>query len=163
MNPGYFHIRKKNNVLTICYVISRKHGHLKFSSSLWKKEAPQDNWCRKAENRNAYLNFREGPVTVKFDDINTEGLLLNDIWLKNYIHRYLCENGRKKTVIKDDRVAEAYTVIEECWRARGHGPPAYHKIHALHDGFIVYTSMMFVLLAFSFLSTVKNLMINNSC
>jgi len=125
MVSGYFHYKKSKQVLTVHYTINacqETGGQLLFSSSLWKPSNDKDAWNRKAENLNAYRNYRDGAVQVLFDvDHDITDHKVDDVWLKKYIHRQLTTKwGRQSRTILDNTVIQTYKNVEECWKARGH-------------------------------------------
>jgi len=132
---GYFHYKKicrlypnevldeqsgiLTSVLTVYYEISPSSGELKYSCSLWKKEG--DTWNRRQENSNAYHNFRKGAVVHKFPDFTQGDLKLDDVWLKKYIHKYICAHGRQLNVFYNTGIEKfAYKTIPDCYLVRGH-------------------------------------------
>jgi len=117
---GYFHYHSKNQVLTAYYEISSKHGILTFSSSLWKKSTPQEHWNRRQENKNAFENFLNYKFSVLFKPFKQRNLKLDDVWLKNFIHKALTKYGRINKTVHCEIGDQAFKTIEECHLSRGH-------------------------------------------
>lgn len=135
-DSGYFHWRKRNEVLTAYYEVSPTQGYLAFSSSLWKKQTKQEFWCKKKENANAFENFhKENPVIVGYPVILRSlitdfKLKLNDFALKRFIHRELTSGGREHRTLFDNDIPNwLYLTVEECAKARGHTyVPGGHRV-----------------------------------
>lgn len=95
---GYFHYKKKNQVLTVYYMICPENGTLKCSSSLWKKN--KDQWNRKKENEHAFMNFENSHLNIIFEPFIPNNLTINYVWLKKFIHQQLSKYTRNWRVFK---------------------------------------------------------------
>ena len=119
MTVGFFHYKKPNQVLTVYYTITPANGKLKFSCSLWKNGGKY--WNRKEENRHATENFLTKASTHTFTPFEQGDLKLDDVWLRSYIHRHICQDGCKGAdFIANDIPKKAYKTIDECYKTRGH-------------------------------------------
>lgn len=151
MTAGFFHYKDSTQVLTVYYKISPSEGTLKFSCSLWKRgfktkewtkgektftRKVPEMWVRKAENAHAKENFDKEFVTHKFSPFEQGDLKLDDIWLKKYIHKHICENGRKSNeFISHDIQKNGYKTIEQCYEARGHEYSESDEDEKFDDGY----------------------------
>jgi len=153
MTTGYFHyrkpvdLRKHAQILTVYYEINPSEGTLKYSCSLWKQgfvtrdvykkdedgnkqvtgtKQIKEAWVRKKENANAKSNFDSEFVTHRFPPFEQENLKLDDIWLKRYIHMYICKYGRRKNEFLSTNIPICgYKTVEQCYTARGHTIPPW--------------------------------------
>jgi len=120
---GYFHYKKKDQVLTAYYDISAEEGMLKYSCSLWRKKTRSEMWDRKLENAHALANLDNGMyVHHIFKEFDQGGLKIDDVWLRKYIHVQLTKHGRSvPEIIESEEIGQdAFKTIEECHKIRGH-------------------------------------------
>ena len=83
-----------------------------------------DVWDRKQENAHAKANFENEFVTHTFPKFEQGDLKLDDVWLKKYIHKHICNHGRKRNLfLSNDIQSKGYRTVEQCYNSRGHELP----------------------------------------